>query len=470
MLGEKLRTFKTHTAISLDGLVPPNNFYRQVEAKLDLSFTRDLVRECYSTGGRPSIDPVVFFKLQLIMFFEGIRSERQLMDMVNMRLDHRWYIGYDLDEAVPDHSSLSRIRDRFGFEVFQRFFERIIEKCIAVGLVWGEEFYFDSSMVYGNVSFERQIPRFYWQASQNHLKTLFAQAAEPLSSPDLVSRYDGRTAVVKKNSYKKQADYWLNPLDPSATPLGHDRRLGHRLHYVVDGGRARIVLACLVTPSAIQDPSPMLDLAWWTRFRWHMQPHLAVADMRYGTGENLAGLESNGIRAFIPPFTQAAAKRPRDLPKSLFTYDAEQDRYICPQGKVLPYRSTQSGVKTYRAKPRDCRACPLRTPCTRNKHGRSISHSIYKIYEDRVASYQHTKAYKKAMRKRQVWIEPKFGEVKQWHQGRHFRLRGIRKVNIEALFRATGQNIKQLLKVTTHLNEPKPPAHAVILSSFFAIS
>ena len=139
MLGHKAKVFKTHPAICLEDLVPPDNFYRQVEAKLDLSFVRELVRDCYSSRmGRPSIDPVVFFKLQLIMFFEGFRSERQLMDQVNLNLAFRWYIGYDLDEPVPDHSSLSKIRDRYGLEVFQRFFEQIVERCIEAGLVWGQ--------------------------------------------------------------------------------------------------------------------------------------------------------------------------------------------------------------------------------------------------------------------------------------------------------------------------------------------
>jgi transposase len=114
MLGQKQRLFKRHTALSLEDLVPLNHFYRDVEAKLDLSFVRDLVQGSYSLVGHPSIDPVVFFKLQLIMFYEGIRSERQLMGMVNVNVAHRWYIGYDLDEPVPDHSALSKIRDRYG--------------------------------------------------------------------------------------------------------------------------------------------------------------------------------------------------------------------------------------------------------------------------------------------------------------------------------------------------------------------
>src|SRR5215470_9404230 len=129
MLGHKTRECKVHSALCLDDLVPKKQFYREVEAKLDLSFVRALVENRYARHrGRPSIDPVVFFKLQLIMFFEGIRSERQLMAQVQVNLAHRWYIGYDLDEAVPDHSSLSKIRERYGLEVFERFFEAIVER------------------------------------------------------------------------------------------------------------------------------------------------------------------------------------------------------------------------------------------------------------------------------------------------------------------------------------------------------
>ena len=139
MMSEKQRVFMPQI-ILLEAIVPEDNFYRQLESTLDLSFVRDLVQALYKPFGRPSIDPVVFFKLQLIMFFEGIRSERQLMEQVKVNLAYRWYIGYDLDEAIPEHSSLSRIRDRYGVTVFQRFFEHIVELCIAAGLVWGKNY------------------------------------------------------------------------------------------------------------------------------------------------------------------------------------------------------------------------------------------------------------------------------------------------------------------------------------------
>ncbi len=121
MMGSKQRHFAPLVNVSLEDLVPADHFYRHLERTLDLSFVREFVHETYASKGRPSIGPVVFFKLQLVMFFEGIRSERQLMRHAADRLSIRWYLGYDLGEPLPDHSSLTRIRERYGVEVFRRF-------------------------------------------------------------------------------------------------------------------------------------------------------------------------------------------------------------------------------------------------------------------------------------------------------------------------------------------------------------
>ena len=148
MMGTKIRSFSPLPRdLSLEDLVPTEHFYRRLEADLDLSFVRELVRPLYAGGGRPSVDPVVFFKLQLVMFFEGIRSERRLMEVAADRLSVRWYLGYDLFEALPDHSSLTKIRERYGLGVFRGFFEKVVEICAEAGLVWGKELYFDATKV-----------------------------------------------------------------------------------------------------------------------------------------------------------------------------------------------------------------------------------------------------------------------------------------------------------------------------------
>ena len=140
-------------------------------------------RELYAERGRPSIDPVIFFKLQLIMFFEGIRSERKLIETASLNLAHRWYLGYALDEALPDHSSLTRIRQRLGIDIFQRFFEQVVDLCQEAGLVWGRELYFDATKVEANAGIPSLIPRFYYEATA-HVAKLFADDAPGVAARD----------------------------------------------------------------------------------------------------------------------------------------------------------------------------------------------------------------------------------------------------------------------------------------------
>jgi transposase len=174
MLGPtKPRRLDEPIAVSLEELVPRDHFYRLLEATLDLSFVRSWVQECYADRGRPSIDPVVFFKLQLVMFFEGIRSERKLIEAASLNLAHRWYLGYALDEDLPDHSSLTRIRKQLGIEVFERFFEKVIDLCQELGLVWGRERYFDATKVEANADLDSLVPRFYYDTTAN-VADLFA--------------------------------------------------------------------------------------------------------------------------------------------------------------------------------------------------------------------------------------------------------------------------------------------------------
>src|SRR5262249_45084711 len=140
----------------------------------DLAFVRDLVRDTYAPGGRPSVDPVVFFRLQLVLFFEGLRSERQLLRAAADRLSVCWYLGYDLGEALPDHSTVSRIRERYGLEVFRRFFDAVVERCRAAGLVWGRELDLDATKVEADAAVDSLTPRFSVEA---HLERLFGTDA-----------------------------------------------------------------------------------------------------------------------------------------------------------------------------------------------------------------------------------------------------------------------------------------------------
>jgi transposase len=517
MMGRKAREFACHPAVCLEQLVPPDDFYRYLDAKLDLDFVRDWVADEYAAHGRPSIDPVVFFKLQLVLFFEGLRSERQLMRVVADRLSLRWYLGYDFGEALPDHSSLTRIRERYGLSIFQRFFERVVELCAEAGLIWGKELIFDATKVGANASMDSLVPRFYLQAkAQAHLEALFAEpdsAAEPEGSPTPVEEPVGKVhagpgtpvivplapcrdpdqsaALAEANQgtwrlleehrldpdrppawgYQRQTNLRVSPTDPDAALMfdGRLSSLGYHDHYVVDGGNARIILNAFVTPADVMENQPMLDLLRRVRFRWKLRPEHVVADTTYGTVENIRALEESGIRAYVPlpdwehrtPYFGAAR----------FTYDAERDEYRCPQGQPLRRWTRKFGeeVTVYRAAAAICNACPVKAQCTASSHGRQVRRSFYAAYLDRVRAYHRTAAYQRAMAKRKVWIEPLFGEAKDWHGLRRFRLRGLEKVNIEGLRIAAGQNLKRYLvargwgrrqapcgSLVTHGSRPSP--------------
>lgn len=479
MLKLKERNFKPQVRVSLEELVPRNNFYRELESKVDLSFVREWVSAYYTSMGRGSIDPVVFFKLQLIMYFDGIRSERDLMEQVKLNLAYRWYIGYDLDEAVPDHSSLTRIRDRLGLPVFEWFFERIVNLCIEAGLVWGEEVYCDGTMTRANASRESLRPQLQIVTAE-YLQRLFAlspkQRQHLITTPvldrkvtqlQLVEAYRYWSSPGNRSGYRRIADDFASSTDPAATLLrpksGQKSKLGYHTHDAVDGGKARIIVDALVTPATVMDHAPMLDMQRRIQHKFSFRPRIAVGDSRYGTTENYVGLERRGIRAYLAR-TDYSKNRPNFLPSTDFVYQAGVDTYLCPQGHELKRFGQNKTQQTwiYKADAESCNPCPIRKVCTKSKTGRSLSRSIYQHILDTVDLYRQTEAYKKAMRKRQVWIEPKLGEAKQWHRLEKFQLRGLCKVNMEALMIASVQNLKQLLRHHRQRHKPVEPTTAAL--------
>jgi transposase len=493
MMGTKIRSFAPLPEdISLENLVPQDHFYRRLEARLDLSFVRELVGPLYAGGGRPSVDPGIFFKLQLIMLFEDLRSERQLMRVVADRLSLRWYLGYDLHEPLPDHSSLTRIRERFGLEVFRRFFERIVEECFEAGLVWGEELFFDATKVEANASLDSMRSRSLLEGRlEEHLVGVFTEDA-PLAQNEghLVAAEVGpagreRQELARTNAgahrwiaeaghqergvvrwgYKRMADLRMSTTEPDASPMHQKKqsasRLGYLTHYVVDGGKARVILDVLVTGAEVTENLPMQEMLFRNTFRWRLRPHSVTGDAAYGTRENIAAIEKAGVRAYTALPEQG--KRTSLLTIEDFVYDAQRDHYTCPQGEILRRqgRDHRGGYVRYAVRTSACEECPLKSKCTNSPKGRWVSRSLDEEYLERVRAYRDTKPYRKALRKRAVWVEPLFGEAKEWHDFRRFRLRRLEKVNSEALMMACGQNVKRLLAFGTR--SPRRPAQVAAL-------
>lgn len=529
-MGTKPRNVVPLSHISLEDLVPQDHFYRHLDEKLDLSFVYEFVQQRYAQGGRPSIDPIVFFKLQLVMFFEGIRSERQLMDHAADRLSVRWYLGYNLTESLPDHSSLTRIRTRYGVEVFRRFFETIVDQCQQAGLVWGKELYADATKVQANAAVSSLKPRF---AVEAHLNTLFSAQQEQNTDERLACTVAGasesgsveaeglaathhrwreeqdadafprqlhssleqgvREDLAKVNSerhdwieqggepnrevargnYQRMADVQVSTTDPDATLMQAKggARLGYHTHYIVDGGKARIILQVLVTPSEVMENQPVLDLLWRARARWKLHPRQFTGDTTYGTAENIVALEEQHIRAYVPlpNFDQ----RTEFFGQREFRYDSERDVYLCPNNAelhLLPSGCTDQYLQ-YRAKASVCNSCPLKAKCTTSRTGRKLSRHVAEEYLEKVRTYHTTEPYKKAMRKRSVWVEPLFAEGKDWHGMRRYRLRRLWRVNCEAFVRAAGQNLKRLLKKRGWGHRPWPEgAENALLLGFLEAS
>jgi IS5 family transposase len=453
---------------------------------------------------------VVFFKLQLVMFFEDIRSERLLMRLVADRLSVRWYLGYDLDDPLPDHSSLSRIRTRYGLDIFRRFFDAILEQCQQSKLIWGKELYIAATKVDANASVDSLTTRFAVEARealQKHLQELFqeqddqhppepdppALEAAPQPTPLLntlseeeqemlssqqTSRHDWYAKGGEQQRevrglyqyYQRRADQRVSTTDPDATPMRHGGgpvHLGYQTHYVVDGGKQRLILAALVTPAEVMENQPMLDLLWHVRFRWRLRPRQVTGDTKYGTIENIKAIEDAGMRAYIPLFNREN-EHGAYYGSSRFTYDAARDLYICPNSQPLHLTRMEYKAEKaeYRADAATCNACPLKAECTPSLSGRQVHRSFHADYLERVKGYYQTEAYQKALRKRKVWVEPLFGEAKEWHGMRRFRLRRLWKVNCEALVIADGQNLKRLLKKRGWGRRPFP-SEAVGASFWF---
>jgi hypothetical protein len=344
------------------------------------------------------------------------------------------------------------------------------------GLIWGKELYFDATQVKANASLDSIATRF---AVEAHLDELFTdgEADElgpadreipptelpvPISEAereqlatanedrhDWLARDGAPDRTIIRAGYRRRSDFEASTTDPDAALMAHKKgglHFGYHDHYAVDGGKARIILEVLVTPADVMENQPFLDMLWRVCFRWQIRPDQVTGDTTYGTVENIVGVEDQNVRAYVPlpDFDQ----RTPFFGASRVTYDSERDEYRCPQDHALrrSHAKYTEGVVVYQAAAETCNACPLKAACTESNQGRQVRRSLYAEYLDRVRAYHQTPAYEKAMAKRKVWVEPLFGEAKDWHGLRRFRLRRLWRVNIEALLIATGQNLKRLLR------------------------
>lgn len=445
--------------VTIEELMPREHFLRKLEAALDLSFVYDETSPLYSRKyGRPPIDPVVLVKYLLVGFLYGIPSERQIEQRVQTDVALRWYLGLDLFDRVPDHSTISQPRRRKPSfrKVFRRLFEEVARQCVAAGLVSGRLAVTDSTHVKANASQAseelvemREEAGVYWE----RLDAYEEEGLEELERRT-GKRRKKRTKQIKRDN--RGSKKRVSRTDPEA---GHMKRPGkpegpHYLSHQTLDGDYGIITGLTVTPGDVYDSVPYLDQL--EHIHQSVIPiQAAAADSAYDFPLAHRVLEEHGIDFYVRP--QAVYDRTQvEFKRDAFRYDQEKDRYICPNGKTLRakrlYRSDSGLFWEYWAEREDCRACPLREKClsANDRQGaRKLSDSYFKPSVQRHLSRRKEPNYKQALKQRQIWCEGSFAIQKRCHNLTRVLRRGLEAAEDHCLLSATALNLRRMIWAIT---------------------
>lgn len=438
MMGRKRFRPRLFQAVTLNELVPQDHELRRLDGLVDLSFIRDECEEFYSETGQPSIDPVVIFKMLLLGYLYGIRSERRVARECSLNLAYRWYLGYDLDEKTPNHSVLSKARKRYAPRVFKRFFQRVLEECEKAGLVGWEVLHADSSLVKANASLRSIVRREELESgvgSDAYVDGLYEEDGEEKGEGEGGKKRRGKRA--KRNARE------VSRTDPDSALVkrrNQKAQLSYKQHFTVDE-KNRVITAVQVTDGVGDEGSQVGKLLDEQR----VQPKKFCADRGYGEAAVYEELHRRGIEAIIPERARRSSPAGR-IPYTEFRYDEEQDVYICPEGKVLRRKLYDGRYDRYYYRPQrsDCRDCPIRDQCTSPGSVRVITRPRYQKAIEKAREQFDPEVYAR----RQVMAEWVLAEAKGCHGLRRAQFRGLQKMTIQCLMTASVQNLKRLLSAS----------------------
>ena len=442
--------------VTIEDLVPQDHFLRKLVAMLDLSFVYEETRKLYSHRyGRPPIDPVVLVKYLLVGYLYGIPSERQIEQRIQTDVALRWYLGLDLFDAVPDHSTISQLRRRKPSyrKVFRRLFEEVVQQCIAAGMVSGRLVGTDSTHVKANASRaseylaeQTEEPGTYWE----RLDSYEEQGLQELEKRT-GHRRKMRTKQIKRDSRRSQK--WVSRSDPEA---GHMKRPGkpegqyYLSHQSVDCDHG-VILGVTVTPGDVHDSVPYLDHLEQIH-RDVLPIRAATADAAYDFPLAHQELEKLGVAFYVRP--QPFADRTKvEFKRDAFTYEKEKDGYRCPNGKELRikglYRSASGVYWEYWADRKDDQNCPHRSKCLseNDKRGaRKLLDTYFRPTVQRDLAKRNEPDYLDALRKRQIWCEGTFAAQKRGHNLTQVLRRGREAAEDHCLLSATALNLKRMIQ------------------------
>jgi len=457
MLGSKRSEEPAFHYFQMRELVPDRHILKLVDKHVDFTFVREKVSKLYSETGRPSVDPVVMVKMLLVGYLFGITSERRLCEEVGMHVGYRWFAGLNMDDKTPDHSTFSKNRHgRFrDGGVWEEIFEEVVKRCIAAGLVSGKNLSADGTYVEANASIESMEQVVLKMTPEKYLKRLAQDGGEG-NKPQADA---GKKEEQQKESGKKVSNKThRSRTDPDARlgkKPGSPYGLYHEVGYVMDNASGVILDAQVGPPGPNTEMRQALD--GLDRAAWHFKSRAQTLglDGNYRDADFLSEVLDRGVAPHAPQrdMMRLNAKLRGVFSRDLFTYDPANDRYICPQGKTLKYRGLSGRQKAYLASQKDCRGCPVKTGCTRDK-SRTVSIHINNSALERTKELMGTKEYRLSQKNRKR-IEALFAEAKEQMGLRRMKFRGRAAGTEQALLTATAQNIKRLVKYLEKLG-PRP--------------
>ena len=451
-----------YAGIDIDKRVRKNHPLRKINKFVDFDFTYEEVKDKYGDNGNVSVPPPVILKLMLLLVFYNVRSERELAETLPERIDWLWFLGYDFDSEIPDHSVLSKARKRWGVETFKRFFERIVFQCVEAGLVDGSKLFLDSSLIEADASYNSLVDT---HSLKRYLNKSYIELEKRLEEESELEDSNNSEGRDRKGDGKINNRY-ISTTDPDASVATHGKKskLSYHTHRAVDGAY-EIITATELTPGEVNEAQKLTSLIDTHHDNTGRQAETVVADTKYGTIDNYLSCCDRGVHSHIPDLSKKYKNKGRGkdiFSEERFTYDEQSDTYICPAGKQLNqralYKKRQSVFYT-RAK-KQCRACELKPQCTRSKaKGRTIKRHLRQEDLDKMRATAQTQSSRRDIKTRQHLMERSFARSTRYGYKKS-RWRRLWKNQIQEYLTAAIQNIEVLIR---HGNEPKKSAVMAVL-------
>ncbi|MBB6736025.1 IS1182 family transposase [Cohnella zeiphila] len=432
--------------VSIEDLVPKDHLLRLMDRYIDFSFIDEKVKPLYcEDNGRPAVDPVMLFKMILLGYCYGIRSERQLEREIQTNVAYRWFLGLGLTDRVPDHSTISwNRRKRFkDTTIFQDIFDEIVLQAISHRMVGGRVLITDSTHLKANANKHKYTKEQVQQNTKDYLDELNAAVEADRSA-------EGKKPLKPREEVTEEKEVKVSTTDPDSGYMireGKPEGFFYLDHRTVDL-KYNLITDVHVTPGNVHDSVPYLSRLDRQRERFGFNVEAVALDSGYLSTPICKGLEDRKIfgviahRRFHP--TQGL------FHKWEFTYDKERNVYVCPAEHELTYRTTdRHGYRHYASDPKHCVNCPMLLKCTRSRnHRKVLTRHVWEDSKEKVRLNRLSKAGKQLYRKRKETIERSFADAKELHGFRYCRLRGLQNVKEQALMTATVQNMK---KIALHL-------------------